>query len=205
MKITTYDSREEWLGARKGKITGSRLKDIIVKRGTGRKKGFYELIAERLVIEESTENPMERGNRLEKEALARFSETTSKQLNTDLVIWQSDENPDIAISPDAFVEGKKVTEAVEVKCLNTATHLEAYLTNEIPDEYRCQAIQYFIVNNDLNTLYMVFFDPRLAHTAIECFHLTITRDMLLEEITTHKQYEIDALKEVEAIVAKLTF
>ena len=31
MKTTTYTDRDEWLAARKGKITGSRLADIIVK------------------------------------------------------------------------------------------------------------------------------------------------------------------------------
>ena len=55
------------MAAREGKITGSRLKDIIVKRGTGKKIGFYSLIAEKLGIPaEEGETPMERGSRLEK-------------------------------------------------------------------------------------------------------------------------------------------
>ena len=48
MKINKYDNREEWLKSREGRITGSKLKDIIVKRGTGKKKGYYQLIADKI-------------------------------------------------------------------------------------------------------------------------------------------------------------
>ena len=50
MRTLTFETKEAWAEARRGKITGTRLKDIIVKRGTGKKIGFYELIAERLGI-----------------------------------------------------------------------------------------------------------------------------------------------------------
>ena len=49
-RLSLEQNTEEWLEWRKGKITGSRLNDIIVKRGTGRKLGFYEVIAERLAV-----------------------------------------------------------------------------------------------------------------------------------------------------------
>lgn len=50
--------------ARLGRITGTRLKDLVVRRGSGYKIGFYEIIAERIAIPASGENVMDRGNGL---------------------------------------------------------------------------------------------------------------------------------------------
>jgi len=50
MKTIKFENEEEWLEARKGKITGTRLKDLILKRSTKPKLGFYEIIAERIAI-----------------------------------------------------------------------------------------------------------------------------------------------------------
>src|SRR3990167_3691203 len=156
MRVHNFSDKESWLAFRKGRISGTRLKDIIVKRGTGKKKGYYELIAERLAIEPTEEDVMERGNRLQAEAIERFTKETDKVVSAELVMWTRDDNESIAISPDGTIS---VTEALEIKCLNSASHLEAYLTQEIPTEYKEQAIQYFIVNDILDTLYLCFYDP----------------------------------------------
>ena len=92
MKTYTFEDRDTWLAARYGKVTGSRLKDIVVKRGTGKKIGFFEIIAERLGIPADGENQMERGSRLEPECIAAFVTATGKQVNTDLVLWTRDDN-----------------------------------------------------------------------------------------------------------------
>lgn len=200
MQTHKYETKEEWLEARRGKITGSRLKDIIVKRGTGQKLGFYELIAERIATAPDEENPMDRGTRLEEEAIARFSKETGKKVDTSLVIWTRDDNESIAISPDGFI-GKTV--AVEVKCLSSALHIKAWLTQQIPDEYEMQALQYFIVNDSLKTLHMVFYDPRIP--AKDYFVITINRKDVEEKIKEYLEYEKKILEEVNQIVINLTF
>ncbi len=200
MKTVTYKDKESWLEARRGKLTGSRLKDIIVKRGTGKKIGFYELIAERIAIPPDEEDVMERGNRLEKEAIERFSEETGKKVNTDLVMWMREDDDSIAVSPDGFM-GK--TEALEVKCLSSARHLEAFLTQQVPSEYEYQVLQYFIVNDKLKTLFLAFYDPRIPSK--DFFYLTITRESLEEQIQFVLDYERETLKEVNEVVSSLTF
>jgi len=199
MKIQLYQSKEEWMFARLGKITGSRLKDIVVKRGTGKKKGYYELIAERLAIEPDTEDVMARGNRLEPEAMERFIKETGKKVDTSLVIWTRDDNESIAISPDGFI-GK--TEAVEVKCLSSASHIEAWLTQEIPSEYEMQVYQYFIVNDNLETLYLTFYDPRIP--CKDFFFLTINRKDIQEQVDEYLEYQKTTLAEIDQIVNTLT-
>lgn len=200
MKTLKFKTREEWLAARRGKITGSRLKDIIVKRGNGYKIGYYELIAERLSISPDGENPMDRGTRLEEEAVARFVKETGKKVDTSLVIWTRDDNESIAISPDGFI-GK--TEAVEAKCLASARHIEAWLTQKLPSEYEDQAIQYFIVNEKLETLYFVFYDPRIP--VKDYFTLELGRKDNEEKIAEYLEYQKKVIDEVNQIVNELTF
>lgn len=199
MIVKEYQSKEEWLLARKGKITGSRLKDIITKRGSGKKKGYYELIAERIAVPPTDENPLERGNRLEVEAVNRFKLETEKEVDTSLVLWMREDDESIAISPDGFI-GE--TEAVEVKCLSSASHIEAYLTNEIPSEYQDQVVQYFIVNDKLEKLYSVFYDPRIP--CKDYFVIETTREQLGTKIEEYLQYQKDIIDEIDQIVSDLT-
>jgi predicted phage-related endonuclease len=197
MKIQKFDNKEDWLDARLGRVTGTRLKDLIVKRGTKPKIGFYEIIAERIAIPANLENVMDRGIRLEDEALERFAKETKKKVNTDLVLWYRDDDENIAVSADGYV-GK--TEAIECKCLSSARHLEAYLTKEVPGEYEMQALQYFIVNEKLKTLYFVFYDPRMPK---DFFWLEIQRDQ--EKVEEYLGLEREVLAQIASIEKELTF
>lgn len=176
-----------------------------------KKIGFYELIAERLGVPPDDESEMERGSRLEADAIERFSKETRNEVDTALYIWTRDDNESIAISPDGVISE---TEAVEAKCLSSARHIEAYLTKAIPDEYRMQALQYFIVNDQLQTLHFVFYDPRFAMfssleqkkvSAIDYFVIEIQRGEVQKEVDEYLAYEKRVMEEVIEIVNQLTF
>jgi hypothetical protein len=212
MKSLNFDNRDEWLFARRGKITGSRLKDLIVKRGDGKKIGFFEVIAERLSTDPEglalNETPMERGTRLEPEAMARFEEDSKLEVDKSLVLWVREENEGIALSPDGFI-GDKV--AVECKCLSSARHIEAYIkkfiwklsdVDSIPAEYYEQVVQYFVVNDKLKTLHMVYYDPRVV--CKDYFYLTIKRKDVEEDAKKYLEYEIQTIKELDEIVNKIS-
>jgi predicted phage-related endonuclease len=213
MKVERFSSEDKvlenknWLEARKGKITGTRLKDIVVKRGTAKKIAFYELIAERLAVSEEdcegyvpNETPMARGTRMQEHAIRAFERETAKKVDQTIVLWMREDNDSIAISPDGVISK---TEAVETKCLSSSRHVEAYLTQAVPEEYEFQALQYFIVNDQLKTLHFVFYDPRLP--AIQYFSLKLHRENLLDDINTYLAYQLKELAEIELIVSKLTF
>lgn len=201
MKTRIFQNKEEWLLARRGKITGSRLKDIVVKRGTGEKIGFYEVIAERLATTPEDENAMDRGIRLEDEAIQKFMDETGKKVDTSLVIWEREDNPNIAISPDGFMDRE---EAIEVKCLSSARHIEAKITNNYPSEFHEQVLQYFIVNDDLQILNFVMYDPRMPDN-LKLVTFEIKREQVEEEIVELKEYQETKLKLIDEIVNKLTF
>ena len=200
MIIKKYDTKEEWLAGRVSKITGTKLKDIIVKRGTGHKIGFYQLIADRIAKAPDGEDAMERGARLEKEAIERFEKETKKKVNTDLCIWMRDDNQSVACSPDGSIH--KEHAVVEIKCLSSARHIEAYLTKQVPDEYEAQSIQPFIVNDKLKKLYFCFYDPRVSY--IDFFYLEITREQVEEKVKEYYEYQIKELAEIEEVVARLS-
>lgn len=198
-KILKYNSQEEWLEGRFGKITGTKASNLVLKRGIAHKMGYYEILAERVAIPANSENVMDRGHRLEEEAIDRFMAETGKKVNKDLVIICREDNENIAYSPDGFI-GKK--EDVEVKCLSSARHIEAWLTQEIPSEYLEQILQGFVVNDELKTRYMIFYDPRMPK---EFFFFTIKREDYTEKIA--EQLELQRKTEVELAEdeKKLTF
>jgi hypothetical protein len=198
--IHKFDNEKDWLDFRKDKITGTKLKDIIVKRGTNKKVGFYQLIADQLAIEDD-ENPMDRGHRLEEEAIDLLTKTTGIKFNKSLVIITRDDNPNIAWSPDGFTDNLKI--GVEVKCLKSALHIQAIITDSIPYEYKEQSVQPFIVNDQLETLYFTFYDPRLVSRP---FHvIEVKRADVEGEIKMWKEYEEKTLKEVNYWVERLAW
>lgn len=170
-----------------------------------KKKGYYQLIADKLSITtDDSENAMDRGNRIEDEAIQVFAKKFEKEVNTDLAIWQRDDIPNIAISPDGYIENNgKINEAVEVKCKDRANHAQALVENEIPKEYWPQIKQYFVVNDDLETLYFVMYDPRF----IEKLRLNVfevSRADVQKDVNIYRNYQEATLKEVNKIVAELT-
>ncbi len=199
MKILKFKDEESWLEARRGRITGTRVGNLVSKRNGEKKIGFYELIAERIAIPPNEENVMDRGKRLEDIAMEKFQKLIGKKINNNLVIWHRDEDENIAISPDGSI-GKTI--AVEVKCLSSARHVEAWITKEIPDEYEGQVLQYFIVNDKLRKLYFLFFDPRMPK---DIFWIEVKRENILEKIYEYRELEKKVLMEVELLEQQLTF
>ena len=200
--IDVEQNSPEWLEARRGKITGTMLSDLYSKR-PGHKIGFYEILADRLGLARDGEDRMERGHRLEQEAIDLYSEKTGKVVDR-VGICVSDVNPNIINSPDGLIkEGELYTEAVEVKCLSPARHLQAVIENSIPDEFYLQELQYFIVNDDLKVLHFVFYDPSIPSASF--LVLDAKREDVADEIVKYRQFQIDQLAEMDAIVERLAF
>lgn len=204
MKILNNDQNSEaWFDDRLGKITGSKFKDILVKRGNNKKIGFYQLIADKLATTDGYTDAMERGHELEPEALKVFSEKTGKEIE-QVGLCVADFNDDIALSPDGLIKvNGKYLEAVEVKCLSSARHLQAHFEQEVPDEYYEQLVQYFIVNEDLERLYFVFFDPRIS--ALPIHWITIERKDVEDDVKKYREYQEEVIKEANELLSSLMF
>ncbi len=209
---------EEWRQHRIGKIGGSDAKGVMpLKRGADRTPvGFWDLLAQKISIAADGEPVMDRGHRLEKDALERFARDFKLKLKIDDQFWESDENSDISVSPDGSEDSDKPTWAAEAKCLSSANHLKYtvkdirakkekdYLgINQVPPEYRCQVIQYFVVCGTLEKLYFILHDDRIVIDEYVSHVIEITRKEIEGEIELQKAVELSTLKEVNNLIAEL--
>lgn len=203
MKIIKFQEQSDWMNARRTKITGSRLVDVVVLRGTTEKKAFWELVAERLAKpRKEGEKPMERGHELEQIAVELCEKELGKTFNKDLVMWERDDDECIAISPDAYAEDLK--EAVEVKCLNSADHIKALVNKGYPEEYRFQIYQYFIVNPELEKLQFVMYDPSFLEK-FQYIRFEITREEVQDKVDEYLEYQRKTLERINKIVNEISF
>lgn len=91
---------------------------------------FWGFFAETMAEQPSNENPMARGHRLEPENIHLTLQQLGyeeKDCVTDCGIWESDEDPRIACSPDAYQNSDNPTWAIECKSLGSAYHLQAVI------------------------------------------------------------------------------
>jgi putative phage-type endonuclease len=189
---------DEWHQKRKTALTGTMLKSIM---GTpkARQDAIYEAIGNRLAvgIEDEEENPMARGNRLEGEARIMFEFEMNKKVQ-ETGFAEDDENPQIANSPDGLIGDN---EAIEIKCLGRKNHVKVWLTNQVPDDYYWQVIQYFVVNENLQKLYFVAYHPEIK---VHPMHIIeVNKNDILEDIEKAKKNENVFLKEVESILSTI--
>ncbi len=203
MKIIEHEQNsEKWLDQRIGKITGSKVGDLISKKdGSLKKAGLYAFIAEQIATQEDDgENPMDRGHRLEQEAIEEYEKYTGKK--TEKVgICVREDNEKIAISPDRLSDNRKL--GVEVKCLSSAKHIQTIVENRIPSEYEEQMLQYFVVGDGIECVDFVFYDPRVSVKPLNI--ITHYREDYTEEIKSQLENERKIVTEIENIITKLTF
>lgn len=91
---------------------------------------FWKFLAETMAEQPDGENLMTRGHRLEPENIHLTLQQLGyeeKDCVTDCGIWESDEDPRIACSPDAYQNTDNPTWAIECKSLGSAYHLQAVI------------------------------------------------------------------------------
>lgn len=222
IRLSQTEDREAWLEARRGLITGSKSKKLKpLTRGTDRTPaGFWELLAEKISIAKDGEPDMSRGHRLEAEAIEITGEKLGLDFDTDCGMWVSDENSAIAVSPDGSEKSDKPTFAAEAKCLSSANHLKYIvkdmrakkepnyraidsIPNESTSAYREQVIQYFVVNQDLETLYFTLYDDRIAYDHLTHHVITVKRNDIENEIESQIAYEEDAIEQINELLKEL--
>ena len=153
----------EWLAARVGKVTASRVADVVAKTksGWGASRANYqaELIAERLTGapgETYSSAAMKWGT--ETEPLAR--DAYEFYADVSVVRVGLIDHPSIAMSaasPDGLVGDDGL---VEIKCPNTATHIDTLLGQAVPAKYVAQ-MHWQMACTGRKWCDFVSFDPRM--------------------------------------------
>jgi len=205
---------EEWHLARLGKVTASRVGDVLAKIKTGesasRKNYKMELVVQRLTgqpQESFTNAAMEWGTATEPQARMAY------EAHTGLFVEEVGfiNHPTIegfGCSPDGVVGETlhskhnsitPMTGLIEIKCPNTATHIETVLENKAPSKYIPQ-MQCQMAVTGAKWCDFVSFDPRVP----EDLQLLVVRVERDQEYIDSMEVEVKQfLGEVEEMVNKL--
>jgi putative phage-type endonuclease len=154
---------EEWRKMRCGKVTASRVSDVVAKTKSGPSASRKNYMAE-LLVERLTGVPNE-GFRSKEMDWGKEHEPMARELyefRRDVLIEQVDfiDHPLIPMagaSPDGLVGADGLT---EFKCPNTATHLETILGGSIPKDYADQ-IQWQMACTGRKWCDFISYDPRM--------------------------------------------
>ena len=192
----------EWFRSRCGRVTASRVADVVAKTKTGwsaaRANYMAELIAERLTGEASehyVSGPMRWGLDMEPEARAAYE------------FYR-----DVAVRPVGFVRHPTITESgaspdglvgddglTEFKCPTTKTHIDTLLGAPIADGYLVQ-MQWQMACTGRQWTDFNSYDPRLPEE-MRLFVKRVQRDD--ERIAELEEMVSDFLVELDAKVAAL--
>jgi len=195
---------DDWFAARLGKVTASRVADVIAKTktgyGAGRANYMADLVVERLTGQKAssfTNAAMEWGTEQEPNAKAAYAAKTGILVEDVGFI----DHPTVAMSgasPDGFAEEG----LVEIKCPNTATHLEYIFDGKPPQKYVTQ-MQWQMACAGKPWCDFVSFDPRLPER-LQLLVVRVPRDddyikMLEQEVTIFLQELDDKLNKLEKV------
>lgn len=193
---------DEWKAARCGKVTASRVADVIAKtaKGWGASRANYaaELIAERLTgtpAEGYTNAAMQWGTDHEPQARAAYEWYADATVAEVAIV----DHPTIAMSaasPDGLIDADGL---VEIKCPNTATHIETLLGGTVPAKYITQ-MHWQMACTGRQWCDFVSFDPRLPES-MRLFIQRVPRD---EKLISDLERDVsEFLSEIDAKVAAL--
>ena len=154
---------DEWFAARRGKVTASRVADLMARTKSGfaasRQNYKAELLLEILTGSTAVgfvSEAMKWGTEKEPEARAAYAATTFDSVTEIGFV----DHPDIlgaGCSPDGLVGDDGI---IEIKCPNTATYLEILLTDVIPQKWQTQ-IQMQLDCTGRKWCDFVCYDPRM--------------------------------------------
>lgn len=193
---------EEWYKARLGKVTASKVADVLAKTKTGvgasRANYLSDLVVERLTGQQAEfyqNEAMQWGTETEPQARMAYEAQTNNLVDEEGFI----DHPSIAnlgCSPDGLVGDSGL---IEIKCPNSKTHIDTLLSGKAPSKYIPQ-MQTQMAVTGRKWCDFVSFDPRLPED-LQLFIVRVERD---DEYIANLEKEVSAfLQEVDETVNKL--
>jgi putative phage-type endonuclease len=208
--ITCEQGTPEWKAARAGKVTASRISDVMAKGRGGAPSATREDYKAQIATEILTGAPAEDGFRSkdmdwgnEQEPYARAAYEAEQDTMVDTVGFVCHPTIDRAgCSPDGLVgwdgQGapKKIT---QFKCPKTKTHMGYILADVVPADYQMQML-WEMANTGAQECDFVSFDPRLPEH-LQLFIKPFPRDEV--RIAAITAEVLAFLREVDELLANL--
>jgi putative phage-type endonuclease len=193
---------DQWFAIRIGKVTASRVADVIAKTKSGysasRDNYMAQLVCERLTGQKGesfTNAAMQHGT--ETEPLARAAYEALKDVLVDEVGFVP--HPSIIMagaSPDGLVGDDGL---LEIKAPQTATHIETLLSESVPTKYYTQ-MQFQLACTGREWCDFVSFDNRLPQE-LQLFVKRVPRDSMY--IRLMEDEIVKFLNELDIKIAQL--
>ena len=197
---------EEWFSARLGKVTASRVADVVAKTKSGysasRANYMAQLVVERMTnkqAESYSNAAMEWGT--EQEPLARAAYEAEVGVLVDEVGMIDHPTVEMSgASPDGLVGNDGL---VEIKCPTTATHIDTLMGEEAPKKYYDQ-MQWQMACTGRKWCDFVSFDPRMPE-GLQLFVKRVERNdeyiaMLESEVATFLQEVSDKVNKLKSLM-----
>jgi putative phage-type endonuclease len=193
---------DDWFNARLGKVTASKVSDVVAKTKSGysasRDNYMAQLVCERITgkaTEGFSSAAMEWGTN--QEPLARAAYEAHENILVDEVgfiqhptIEMSGASPDGLVGTDGLVE---------IKCPNTSTHIETLLNQSVPKKYMDQ-MYWQMLCTGRQWCDFVSYDPRMP-VDLQLFIVRVHRK---HEYMQNLEEEVKMfLEEVDSKVQKL--
>jgi len=185
---------EAWKVLRLGKVTGSRISNVLAKKGSATRQNMLAILAAERMSGQSHEiyvnAAMQWG--VETEYLAR----EAYEARNDVMVMQTGfcphpRIPNAGASPDGLINTDGL---LEIKCPNTSTHIETLIAKKAPTKYIPQ-MQFQMACTGRQWCDFVSFDPRIEQSY---FQIRIDRDN--KYIEDMEKQVVEFLVEVDKLV-----
>ena len=194
---------DEWFAARLGKVTASKVADVMARTKSGysasRENYMAQLVVEQITgtrQESFTNSAMQWGTDQEPFARGAYEAATGNMVEETGFV----NHPTIAMagaSPDGLIGDDGL---VEIKCPNTATMIDTLLTGKVPQKYYIQMQMQMACTQRAWCDYVVF-DSRMPAKAQLFFKQIVRDDVFIAEMEAEI---INFLAEVDVQVSQLT-
>lgn len=202
MTLHTMDQcSPEWFQLRIGKVTGSRLKDLMKSDNLPLlDKVLAEILTGQSLDEDSyTSYAMERGKELEPEAIKQYEAVQNVTVER-IGFMQSDRWPLLGMSPDGIVSDEG---GVETKCEGSNKHVSYLRQGQLPAVHKWQVFAPFLISEKIQWWDFVSYDPRVEAKPLFIFR-TERKDIEAELSIAEKELDKFFAK-LEKYKAKILF
>lgn len=179
---------QEWMEIRRWVVTGTRLNKVMWRSDT-RKWLIYELlgelISENVASDHYKSQSMEHGNHAEVIAKEMIAEKIEKEIKDVGFIKKYDW---LWVSCDWLIyEDDEITQAVEIKSPEWKNFVRYCIEWGVPDEYKWQVVNYFIVIDTLQSVHFTIFNENIKDANCRMKSWCITRESMQADIAEAKK------------------
>jgi putative phage-type endonuclease len=204
--INCEQGTDEWLAARKGKITASQADQIITPTGkpSASGKGLIRKLARECVCDDplafAGNAATAWGHEQEPHARELFAERTGHAVD-EVGFLQSTLHPALGCSPDGLLVIDGAIHGLEIKCPSVDTHVDYLLAGELPAKYKPQ-VHFSMAVTGIRAWFFMSYFPGLNPLIVKVDRDEYTDAMQIAALNLANEYQAEAKRIIDLILPK---